>query len=170
VIVFAALAGGDPTPLLAALASALERQQALHLVVMGQPIGADFMKAVSAQRLVSRVTFGGLPPLGFFAGLAEQARAILFAMADPGLVEPYALIAIAAGRPILTTGSDEARALFEDAASYAGGESAAAIGAGLAGVLGAGPRAGAAVPQRFGRRALGERLRALYGGLALEAR
>jgi glycosyltransferase involved in cell wall biosynthesis len=164
-LVCAPLVEGDPDALLAALDAALTARPSLHLVLIGEPIGAGFMKAVSAHRMVPRVTFGGLPPLGAAARLAAGARAMLVALADPGHAEPYVLIARALGVSVVAYDTDDARALLGDGAAYAA-EEGAGLDAALAAAVAAGRRAAPGLPAAFRRPALAERLLAVYASLA----
>ncbi len=163
-VVFAPLAEGDADSLLAALDAALSAHPALHLVLLGEPIGATFMKAVSAHRMVPRVTFGGLPPLSAAARLFDASRAIFFALPDPGLVEPYALLALSGGAPLLALPGDDARALFGGRALDAPEADASALGAALGRALASGRREPHAPAAEHQRPALAERLIRVYEG------
>jgi hypothetical protein len=165
-LVFAPLADGHLEPLLAGLDTALAANAALHVLMMGQPIGADAMKAISARGLVSRVTFGGHPPLGFLSRLVDGARAILFAIPDPGVVEPYALLALASQSRIVSTESAPARDVLADHAHYVGPSDAIGLGAALLQAMKAPKRDEARLSSEFSRAALGERLLSAYRSVA----
>lgn len=165
-LVFAPLADGHLEPLLAGLDTALAANGALHVLMMGQPIGADAMKAISARGLVSRVTFGGHPPLGFLSRLVDGARAILFAIPDPGVVEPYALLALSSRSRIVATESAPARGVLADHAQYVGPGDAIGLGAALIQAMKAPKRDEATLPLEFCREALGERLLSAYRTVA----
>lgn len=165
-IVFAPLADGHLDPLLAGLDTALASNAALHVLMMGQPIGADAMKAISARGLVPRVTFGGHAPLGFLSRLVDAARAILFAIPDPGVVEPYALLALSSRARIVATESAPARALLAGDAHYVGAGDAIGLGAALLQAMKAPKRDEAGLSAEYGRGALGERLLSAYRAVA----
>jgi hypothetical protein len=164
-LAYAPLDEGDPNELLPALDAALAARPALHLVILGEPIGAPFMKAVSAHRMVPHVTFGGLPPLPAVARLYGEARGVLVALADPTAIEAHALLAAASGIPILALETDDARALLGEAARYAPRGAVPALQGALVETLARGPRPPAALPARFRRAALAARLQDLYRGL-----
>lgn len=165
-LVYAALDDGQPDALLPVLDAALASRPGLHLVILGEPIGATFMKAVSAHRMVPHVTFGGLPPLPAVARLYAEARAILVAIDDPSLIEAHALLAVASGVPIVSLETEDAKALFEDAARYVPAGETVALGRSLVEVVSRGRSAAAAVGTRFRRPALAARLERLYEDVA----
>lgn len=161
-LVCAPLAEGDPDTLLAALDAALVARPALHLVLIGEPIGASFMKAVSAHRMVPRVTFGGLPPLSAAARLAAEARAMLIAIADPGVIEPYVLLAQAMDVAIVALDTVDAHAFLGDGARFAAEKDTAGLAESISSALAKERNAAPRVPPAFRRSALAERLIAVY--------
>jgi len=165
-LVFAPLAEGNLDVLLAGLDTAIASNARLHLLIMGHPIGKDALKAVSAKGLVLRVTFGGYPPMPFLAEQMDRARAALFAVPDPGAIEPYALLALASRTRLVAVESEQTRAFFGDAAHSVGPADAIGLGAALLGAMKAPKRVDAGVEERFGRAALGERLAAIYEEIA----
>ncbi len=165
-LAFAPLDEGDPGEILPALDAALAARPALHLVILGEPIGAAFMKAVSAHRMVPHVTFGGLPPLPAVARLYAEARCVLVALEDPTVIEAHALLAVASGVPILAFATDDARALLGDAATYVARGAVPAFQGALVETLARGRRAATPPAARFRRSALAARLEELYAGLA----
>jgi hypothetical protein len=169
-LVYASLDDGEASALLPVLDATLGARPALHLVLLGEPIGAAFMKAVSAHRMVPRVTFGGLPPLPAVARLYAEARAVLVALDDPSHVEAHALLAVATGAPILALDTEDARALFENAAVYAPRGETAALERSLAAIVSRGKAASASVAERYRRPALSARLQNLYADAARESR
>jgi len=165
-LAFAPLDEGDPNEILPALDAALAARPSLHLVILGEPIGATFMKAVSAHRMVPHVTFGGLPPLPAVARLYAEARGLLFALADPTVIEAHALLAVASGVPILAFATDDARALLGEEATYVARGAVPAFQGALVETLARGRRGGARLAARFRRASLAARLEELYAGLA----
>lgn len=165
-LVFAPLAEGNLDALLAGLDTAVASNARLHLLIMGHPIGKDALKAVSSRGLVPRVTFGGYPPMPFLAEQMDCARAAIFAVPDPGVIEPYALLALASRTRLVAVDGEHTRAHFGDAAHYVGASDAIGLGAALIGAMKAPKRVEPGGEAAAGRSALGERLSAIYAEVA----
>src|SRR5262245_694335 len=161
-LVYASLDDGEASALLPVLDATLGARPALHLVLLGEPIGAAFMKAVSAHRMVPRVTFGGLPPLPAVARLYAEARAVLVALDDPSQVEAHALLAVASGAPVLARDTEDARALFDDSAIYAPATEAVTYEQSLTEIDFRGKATATVIAKRYRHPAMSARHKSLY--------